>query len=123
LIYTENSRIVQGCLQLYDRFRHSLIKASECKMQISFNETSYESIPGLIILTNGDSQGILTEITKAVAVEYHWPEKEYFPVERRQVQVAADVLNQYAGKYKFPVGRNPSVSNVEVKEGSYTLMG
>jgi hypothetical protein len=48
--------------------------------------------------------------------------KGIFTVERRQVQVAADVLNQYVGKYEFPVGRNPGVSNVEVKEGSYTLM-
>jgi hypothetical protein len=71
---------------------------------------------GLVVLTNGNSQAILREITKAVAVEYNWPEKDYYPIQRKLVHVSVDTLRHYVGEYEFPEGRNPRVSKIELKE-------
>ena len=68
------------------------------------------------MLTNSISQVILREITKAVAVEYGWPEKGYYPVQRKLVQVPIDVFQGYVGEYEFPEGRNPRVSKIQIKE-------
>ncbi len=81
----------------------------------------FSSGQGLVVLTNGNSQAIIREITKAVAVEYKWPETEYYPIQRKLVQVSTDLLRQYIGEYEFPEGRNPRISKVELKEGKLYL--
>ncbi len=76
---------------------------------------------GLVILTNGRSQAILREITKAVATEYGWLEKEYLPIIRKVVQLPNETLKKYIGEYEFPVGRNPRIAKIQLKDGKLFL--
>jgi CubicO group peptidase (beta-lactamase class C family) len=78
---------------------------------------------GVVILTNGSSQGLLREILRSVATEYGWTAPEYLPKERTVVKVALDVLESYAGEYEFPEGRSPRVSVVKVQNGQLIIDG
>jgi hypothetical protein len=78
---------------------------------------------GFVVLTNGNSQVLLRELTKAVAAEYGWPDPQYIPIQRKLIQVPADVLQLYVGEYEFPEGRNPRVSKIELRDGKLYFEG
>ncbi len=78
---------------------------------------------GFVILTNGSSQAILREMMRSVATEYGWAAREYLPIERTLVSVEPRVLETYAGEYEYPIGRNPRVSVVSIKNGQLYLDG
>ncbi|MGE0101110.1 MAG: serine hydrolase [Blastocatellales bacterium] len=62
-----------------------------------------ESGKGAVVMTNGDRGGALaSEILRAIAVEYDWPERK--PVTRNTVSVAPAILNKYVGKYDLQPG-------------------
>jgi len=63
---------------------------------------------GAVVMTNGDSGGALaTEILRAIAAEYGWP--DYKQVEKKVAQVEVTTLRRYEGKYRFPDGPPASV--------------
>jgi hypothetical protein len=83
---------------------------------------------GFVILTNGSSQAILRETLRSIATEYDWAAygsaaREYLPIERTFVSVEPRVLETYVGEYEYPVGRNPQVSVVSIKNGHLHLDG
>jgi CubicO group peptidase (beta-lactamase class C family) len=78
---------------------------------------------GVVILTNGSSQGLLREIMRSVATEYGWAAPEYKPIERTLVTVEPRVMEAYVGEYEFPEGRNPRISVVSVKNGQLNVDG
>jgi len=83
---------------------------------------------GFVILTNGSSQAILRETLRSIATEYDWASygsaaREYLPIERTLVSVEPRVLETYVGEYEYPVGRNPRVSVVSIKNGHLHLDG
>ena len=78
---------------------------------------------GLVVLTNGSSQVLIHEIVRAVATEYGWPVPEYLPIPRTVVTIPEAVLQRYAGRYEWPIGRRPQVSEVTVQNGQLMLEG
>ncbi len=60
---------------------------------------------------------------RSVATEYGWAAREYLPIERTLVSVEPRVLETYAGEYEYPIGRNPRVSVVSIKNGQLYLDG
>lgn len=78
---------------------------------------------GFVVLTNGNSQVLLRELTKAVATEYGWLDPQYIPIQRKLIQVPADVLQLYVDEYEFPEGRNPRVSKIELRDGKLYFEG
>jgi CubicO group peptidase (beta-lactamase class C family) len=82
---------------------------------------AFEDGRGIVILTNGHSQGLAREIIRAVGREYGW--SEFQPVVKRAIDVPAAVLAEYAGRYEFPEGRRPPVSVIDVKNGRLHIDG
>lgn len=78
---------------------------------------------GVVVMSNGSSQGLLREILRSVATEYGWTAPEYLPKQRTVVNVAPRVLETYAGEYEFPEGRTPRVSVVKVVDGRLVIDG
>ena len=78
---------------------------------------------GVVVMTNGKSQALLREIMRSVAKEYGWTAPEYLPKERTLVTLEPRLLQEYAGEYEFPEGRNPRISAVLVKDGKLYLDG
>ena len=60
-----------------------------------------ESGQGLVIMTNSDSGDLLgSEVRRAVAKEYHWP--DFQPIERSLAKVDPAVFSAYVGTYEIP---------------------
>jgi CubicO group peptidase (beta-lactamase class C family) len=77
----------------------------------------------VVVMTNGNSQGLLREILRSVATEYGWTAPEYLPRERTLVTVEPRVLESYDGEYEFPEGRTPRVSVIKTKNGQLFIDG
>ena len=62
--------------------------------------TDSQSDEGVAMMTNSDAGGqLMSEIIRAVAREYHWP--DFQPLERKVVTVAPKVFDGYAGRYQL----------------------
>lgn len=78
---------------------------------------------GVVVLMNGSGQGLIRELVRAVATEYRWPTPEHLPIVRQVTQVPASVLGRYVGRYQWPEGRRPPVSEVSVEGGRLLFEG
>ncbi|HEX8233334.1 MAG TPA: serine hydrolase [Caulobacteraceae bacterium] len=94
------------------------------------NNTGYRSemigLPdgrGVVVLVNGGAQGLIREITRAVATEYQWPTPHLLPAVRTVVTVPETTLRTYVGRYEWPEGRRPPVSDVTLEDGVLRLEG
>lgn len=71
---------------------------------------------GAVIMTNGDNGSYLYgELLRSIAAEYGWP--DYQPQERKVVEVASEVLDDYVGEYEL----NQMTITVRREEGSLMI--
>lgn len=59
---------------------------------------SLEGGNGFVIMVNSDNFDIIDEVSRSIAITYGWNDF-YKPATRKTVQVPADTLQQYVGKY------------------------
>jgi CubicO group peptidase (beta-lactamase class C family) len=70
---------------------------------------------GLAIMANGENEGLLGEITTAVASAYGWPNHQQQV--RTPVPLSAQVLGSLAGTYKITIPDNPSGTLTVMSDG------
>jgi CubicO group peptidase (beta-lactamase class C family) len=84
------------------RFSHGGRDAGFDALLIAFAEKG----PGAVIMINvNDNSMMVPRILNAIAREYRWPDYPLSPPERPAVEVAADRLAAYAGRYEFASNR------------------
>jgi CubicO group peptidase (beta-lactamase class C family) len=78
---------------------------------------AFDQGDGLVIMTNGDGGSQLaTEIQRAVAEEYNWP--EFQPKAHTLIPVTPEVLDRYVGRYQF----NPEAIDTVTRRGDHLYM-
>lgn len=83
------------------------------------NLVAYASGRGCVIMTNADNgAALITEIERAIAAEYDWP--DFRPVARKPATVAPEVLAGHVGSYRVPGGGGPTV-NVRVDQNALAV--
>ena len=99
-------------LQIHGDAHHPFFQYIAASQGFVCSFMAYEQGDGIVIMTNGDNGGELTEeLLRTVAVAYGWP--DFRPITRKEAKVAPEILDKYIGYYRLGHYRSVQVKRFQ----------